>query len=309
MKLNSTGFLIPKWSAPDWVKAICTTRHGVALPSKNTVSCARYASLNVAAHVGDDPMRVAKNRQHLEETWGMGKLIFLNQVHGTHVVELPQSGLPKHKKDKKNHVPIVTADACWTVANNTPCTTMAADCLPVLFCDVQGKCVAAAHAGWRGLQQGVLEKTLQKVMHEANCTAADVLVWLGPCIGTTAFQVGQDVRAAFGDNHAISISTNFTNFTHPPFFYSKDNSIQKTAAYATETEHPAKYNCDLAGIARVKLRHSGVINTHLFGNDSSLVWCTFTQKDTFFSHRRDANATTSTGRMAISIAISKSIYN
>ena len=136
-------FLRPDWPAPAWVRAATTTRQG-------GVSQPPFDSFNLGGHVGDAPADVAANRQHLREILSLpGEPYWLNQIHGTTVVDLDDEpgGLPE-------------ADACITSTVNSVCAVLTADCLPVLFCDQAGTQVAAAHAGWRGLAAGVLEATV-----------------------------------------------------------------------------------------------------------------------------------------------------
>ncbi len=167
------SLIVPDWPAPGNVKALVTTRAG-------GVSAAPYDSLNLGAHVGDDPQAVAENRARLkrllpaEPTW-------LDQVHGTRVIDL--DNLPPEPK----------GDAALTRLERRVCAVMTADCLPVLFCDDAGTVVAAAHAGWRGLVSGVLEATVARMTVRPDC----VLAWLGPAIGPGAFEVGDEVREAF----------------------------------------------------------------------------------------------------------------
>ncbi len=255
----------PKWSAPPGVHALFTTRAG-------GVSRAPFDTLNLGDHVGDDPQAVATNRAALGNVLG-ARPVFLQQVHGTAVVRLVAQ-TPDGTQ----------ADACLSTEPGLACTVMVADCLPVLFTDTQGSQVAAAHAGWRGLAgtagQGVLESTFDALVAQAQqrhpqrsraSVAADTLVWLGPCIGPIAFEVGPEVRTAF-------LATN-------------------PASAACFAALPAgKWLADLAALARLRLRALGI--ERVYGNDSSASWCTVGQTSDFFSHRRDAGRLGSTGRMA-----------
>ena len=182
ISVSSKDWIRPDWPAPPGVRSLITTRHG-------GVSGAPYASLNLGLHVGDDPLAVAENRArlraHLPATprW-------LNQVHGTTVIDAGDAGLP----------PIPAADAAFASGPGVVCAVMTADCLPVLFCDRSGSVVAAAHAGWRGLQAGVLERTVTTL----GVPGREVLAYLGPAIGAQAFEVGDDVRTAFVGAHAAA---------------------------------------------------------------------------------------------------------
>lgn len=240
--------IVPDWPAPSWVNAASTTRVG-------GVSKPPWDSLNLGTHVGDDPEDVTKNRALLGRWAEPGAQSFgwLNQVHGTHVAELPQPGQ-------------VTADACVTSQPGAVCTVLTADCLPVLFCDPSSGRVAAAHAGWRGLCDGVLERTLE---HLGN--PASVLAWLGPAIGPEQFEVGAEVRDAF-----------------------LLNDPQAGRAFAPSPRHPGRYLADIYELARQRLAAAGVLQVYGGG------FCTVTDSDRFFSYRRDGQ----TGRMASLIFIS-----
>ncbi|MDD2051973.1 peptidoglycan editing factor PgeF [Pseudomonas putida] len=175
-----SDFLIPDWPAPAGVRACVTTRAG-------GVSLAPFDSLNLGDHVEDCPQAVAQNRGRLTDTFSI-KPAWLRQVHGVTVAHAAPGE-------------VVEADASWTSTPGIACTVMTADCLPALFCDRAGRRVAAAHAGWRGLAAGVLEATLDSL-----ATAPDeVLVWLGPAIGPTAFEVGPEVRDAFVAQHPQAV--------------------------------------------------------------------------------------------------------
>lgn len=167
-----SDWLIPDWPAPARVKACVTTREGGA-------SLAPFDSLNLGDHVGDDPTAVAENRRRLTDPFAITPA-WLQQVHGIVVVEADPTQ-------------VATADASWTATPGIACTAMTADCLPVLFCNRAGTRVAAAHAGWRGLANGVLEATLDSLAVPAD----EILAWLGPAIGPQAFEVGPEVREAF----------------------------------------------------------------------------------------------------------------
>ena len=241
-------WLQPQWPAPSGVHALCTTRAG-------GVSAAPYASLNLGQHVGDDPRAVAQNRVQLGQALSV-RPVFLQQVHGTAVAWLGDAAADGQ-----------VADASVTARRGLACTIMVADCLPVLMTTLSGEVVAAAHAGWRGLAAGVLEATLRQLWRQGGARsgtypalAAQTLVWLGPCIGPQAFEVGAEVPAAF--------------------------AAQQARAQECFTPQGAdKFLGDLQGLARERLQALGV--THIYGNDGSAAWCTVGQPERFFSHRRD----------------------
>ena len=284
-----TDWLRPDWPAPAHVHALCTTRSpGVSLPP--------YDGFNLGDHVGDDPAAVQANRSALQQllaaTTPGAQAVFLQQVHGTQVWELDRKAAPG-----------ACADASISATAGLACTVMVADCLPVLLTNRQGTAVAAAHAGWRGLAgtggRGVLESVLERfwaltqaqqaltaiknedrgvdgAMPAAPGVAADTLVWLGPCIGLQAFEVGAEVRAAF--------CTHDTGAEH---------HFQPSAG--------GKYHADLAALARRRLQALGLGITQVYGNDSSADWCTVGNPSRFFSHRRDSAALGGSGRFAVCI--------
>lgn len=240
--------IVPDWPAPSWVQAACTTRVG-------GVSKPPWDSLNLGTHVGDNPEDVAKNRALLGEWAETGAQSFgwLKQVHGTDVALLPQAGE-------------ITADASVTSQSGAVCVVMTADCLPVLFCDPAGRRVAAAHAGWRGLCEGVLERTVERLGNPSG-----LLAWLGPAIGPDQFEVGAEVREAF---------------------LLKDP--QAARAFVPSPRHSGRYLADLYQLARQRLVAAGVRQVYGGG------FCTVTDRDRFFSYRLDGQ----TGRMASLIVIS-----
>lgn len=239
---DSLSFIQPNWPAPAHVKSLQTTRIG-------GLSQPPYASLNLGAHVGDDPLVVAGNRQLLSP-YLPSEPVWVNQVHGVEVIDAAMSTC------------LQNADASFTTQKNVVCVTMTADCLPVLLCDKQGTVVAAVHAGWRGLCDGVIEAAVAKM----QVPASEILVWLGPAIGPSAFEVGDDVREQF---------------------IAKDG--QAEAAFKP---HGDKWLCNMYQIASQRLFKLGV--TGIYGAGVNADFCTYTDEGRFFSFRRD----NVTGRMA-----------
>ena len=163
----------PDWPAPANVRAAISTRRG-------GVSVGPYASLNLAAHVGDEPAAVAENRARLRNELALpAEPAWLNQVHGTAVADAVGGACD--------------ADAGVAAHCGAVCAVLTADCLPLLLCDRAGSRVAAVHAGWRGLLGGVIESALARLGGDAG----ELMVWLGPAIGPDAFEVGDEVRSAF----------------------------------------------------------------------------------------------------------------
>lgn len=172
MGLNKT-LIYPDWPAPANVKSLQTTRQG-------GISSAPYDSLNLGLHVGDDPVRVNRNRQALS-AFMPSEPVWLEQVHGTVVANADAAECR------------VVADACVARKRGSVCVVMTADCLPVLLCDEEGTVVGAAHAGWKGLAAGVLEATVKAM----DVAPQKLMAWMGPAIGQQAFEVGEEVRATF----------------------------------------------------------------------------------------------------------------
>jgi polyphenol oxidase len=164
--------IVPDWPAPPGVSALVTTRQG-------GVSTGAYASFNLAAHVGDDPVSVRRNREILRAALP-SEPVWLDQRHTATVADA-EAG------------PCGVADASVSRTPGTVCAVLTADCLPVLLCDEAGSWVAAAHAGWRGLAAGIVEATVAR----SPALPARLIAWLGPAIGPRRYEVGDDVRAAF----------------------------------------------------------------------------------------------------------------
>jgi len=221
------------------ITAFTTTRcHGA--------SSGDYQGLNLGLHVGDDADVVAANRQSLLSYCQLEDAQWLEQVHSAHCIQA------------QRQQQVVTADACWSDQANLGCVVMTADCLPVAF--RQGKRIAVAHAGWRGLVNGILENTL--AVFDPNQSD----IWLGPAIGAHAFEVGSEVREQFVDHQANTITA----------FVPSVNA--------------GKWMADIYQLARLRLVAAGVPLARIYGGDH----CTFTEQRQFYSYRKQ----TITGRMA-----------
>jgi YfiH family protein len=242
-----------------------TTRQG-------GVSQAPWGSLNLGMLSGDDLKSVQQNRELVAQAMGV-PAVYLRQVHSITGVAIDFS-TPANTE----------ADAAWTTQKGLACAMMAADCMPILVCHPTVRWVAAAHAGWRGLAgekgHGVVE-TLAHAAKAQGLRVEDCLVWLGPCIGPSAFEVGEDVRAAFTKSEVLSSVSP-----------SKIDAYQ--AMFAPQSGQ--KYMADLAGLARLRLQVAGF--KEIFGNDSGLSWCTYSNAEKYHSHRRDAVARGGAGRLA-----------
>lgn len=235
------AWLAPDWPAPAQVRAYSTTRRG-------GVSEGPYASLNLATHVGDDPRHVAENRRRLQRALQLPAVPhWLQQVHGITAVDA--AAVQRECE----------ADASHARRRDVVCAVLTADCLPVLLCDRGGTVVAAVHAGWRGLLDGVIENTVRAM----QCPGADLMAWLGPAIGPDAFEVGAEVRTAFIERDGA-------------------------AAAAFRPSPAGRWLADIYELARQRLAAMRV--TAVYGGH----WCTVHDSVRFYSYRRDGV----TGRMA-----------
>lgn len=268
--LAEADVIRPAWPAPPRVGALMSTRAG-------GVSVGPLASLNLGRKVGDAPEAVAENRRRfvasLRSVAGQGgaasaRAVWLHQVHGTNVIEL-DARTPEH--------PESPADAAWTRTAGVACIVGAADCLPVLLAARDGVAVAAAHAGWRGLAAGVLEATVQALERGVGARPADLLAWLGPCIGPRHFEVGADVLQAFG---VAPVEADTEYFR-----------------YAPRPDGAPRWRADLRGLARQRLAALGVGFIAVDGG------CTYEDESRYFSFRRDGSREprSASGRMAAAI--------
>lgn len=237
---DALSLIYPDWDVPTHVKACVTTRAG-------GVSEGAWNSLNLGIHVDDSVEHVGENRRRLQDRLSIVQPAWLEQVHGIDVVEAMSCLKPE------------TADASVSRQTSQVCVVMTADCLPVLFVDDSGECVAAAHAGWRGLHAGVLEATVKSM----GSSTRHIQAWMGPAIGPDAFEVGDEVYQAFSD---------------------KLGDVSRAFRRGTE----GRWMADIYELARMTLSQIGLNRVSGGG------FCTYNDSERFFSYRREAV----TGRMA-----------
>ncbi|MEI6745018.1 MAG: peptidoglycan editing factor PgeF [Methylococcaceae bacterium] len=231
MLKKNNNFIIPNWNAPANVHAVMTMRKG-------GVSKSPYDNFNLATHVDDDLEAVLENRRLLKTELALpNEPFWLEQIHSNIVVETSEN------------LVLPQADASFSDKKNVVCTVMTADCLPVLMCSTDGTKIAAIHAGWRGLENGIISNTV------AVLKTKELIVWLGAAIGAECFEVGDDVRNAF---------------------------LKKSADYLPAFKAREKgWLADIYQLARIELAHLGI--TQIFGGE----FCTMTDTENFYSYRRE----------------------
>ena len=239
------NFIEPDWPAPERVGAVCSTRIG---------GCSQtpFDSFNLALHVGDDPARVRQNRARLRDLLELpAQPEWMRQIHSSRVVKL--------ENDNSRE-----ADAAITREPGRVAVVMTADCLPILLCNREGDEVAAVHAGWRGLQAGVIQATLAGMQSPAQ----QLMAWIGPGISQLHFEVGDEVREAF-------------------------MAVKPGNADFFEAHGPGHWLCDLPGLAQRVLERANVAAVYRDPH------CSYRDEKLFYSYRRQAD----TGRMAALIWI------
>ena len=227
------NWITPTWQAPTNIYAAMTLRSG-------GFSVDEYDSFNLALHVGDDTDTVLKNRALLKQSLNLpSEPVWLTQTHSNKVVNAAETE------------PLTEADASYTDQAGIVCAVMTADCLSVLMCSNDGLEIAAIHAGWKGLQVGIISSTLEKFKNK------DVCVWLGAAISANCFEVGFDVYHAFVDKN-------------PAF----------TSAFRAKNSE--KFLADIYHLAKIELAEQGVLNV------SGGEYCTYSEVERFYSYRRTA---------------------
>ena len=256
-------YLIPNWPVPPYIKAFTTLR-------MDGHSQAPYDAFNLGLFTADNTASILKNRQQLKTELGLIKdPAWIKQVHGTRILQADTI------------VDMPQADALWTTTPNVPCVVLTADCLPLLICGTpkvsnqsdshantetsKANCiVAAVHAGWRGLTNGIIEATLDQLILIQGTIKTDWRVWLGPAIGPTAFEVGAEV-------------------------YERSLQNDAQAALAFKSLGNDQWLANIYLLAKQRLSRYGI--TQIDGGQ----YCTWSDPSRFYSYRRDAEKS---GRMA-----------
>lgn len=235
-------FIRPEWAAPDQVQAFTTTRQG-------GVSTGAYSALNLALHVADNPANVAVNRERLYQEGGLPTAPrWPEQCHGTRAVHAAEL----------NDDAGIAADAVYSDTPGLVCSILTADCLPLIVCSLAGDEVAVIHAGWRGLLDGIIERTLAKFA----APSAQLVAWIGPGISASAYAVDDAFRARF--------------------------LVADPASAAIFSTRGEQLYADLPRLAEMRLGHAGLTRVSRYPG------CTYRESQRFFSYRRDGI----TGRFA-----------
>lgn len=232
----------PYWHAAQGLPAQIYAGQTFAIVDKGQDNPQPFLQQNLALHVGDDANQVQQRRMNLLRAllpFGAKRLQWLNQTHSTqaYCIEAPQ-------------LPLQNGDALLSTESGVALMMMTADCLPIVLCDALGQEVACLHAGWRGLANGIIEKTYAAMRYPAR------LAWLGVAISQNHFEVGGEVREAFiSQNPALA------------------------CAFKMKTHN--KYMADLYAIARIKLQQLGITTV------SATPYCSYADQQ-FYSYRRAA---------------------
>ena len=209
------GAVRPAWKLDGDYTVFTTVRDG-------GVSAAPFASLNLAAHVGDNPEAVAVNRRTLSGLVGGCEISWLDQVHGNTVVEPGGPDLPQ-------------ADGYYLNQQGIACAVLTADCLPVVLASDHGDEIAVLHAGWRGLLSDIIHTGVKRF----SAKEQDLQAWLGPAIGPQSFEVGEDVFFEY--------KTQWSGFAN-----------EREINQAFVPLGGGKYLCDLYRLARLRLLAIGI---------------------------------------------------
>lgn len=232
--LSNCNWITPNWPIPSHVKALTTLRSG-------GVSLTPFDSFNLAMHVGDAPTAVLQNRDILQKSAKLPtKPLWLKQVHGIEVVTAEDFSSEETPE----------ADAAIAFHPNQICTVLTADCLPILLCDQKGSKIGAVHAGWKGLAQGVIEATVEKLSPNPE----NLLAWLGPAIGPESFEVREEVHSVF-------------------------SQVDERKAFRPFGQEA--WLLDIYYLAKLRLMRLGI--KQIFGGG----YCTYRESDRFYSFRRD----------------------
>ncbi len=327
---NSIIQVLPaNWAAPYNIKAFTTLAIGGHSQGQYAIdepSLHHGCGLNLATHVDDDLDHVYKNRRllykyihslqnHPIDALSMPSMfiVWLQQVHGTYCANLDQHNYFSHQYTNTES-PINTSNMCiegdasFSSSKHIACAVLTADCLPIVVTNKQGTAIAAIHAGWKGLLNGIIENTLAYFMQHTQTQNEDILIWMGPAIGKQAFEIGEGIMHAFmqaalsseynktqqcfhhihtpiqnHQNHQnkTDSSIDFSRSKVSPICYTQNNNINKT-------EHSNLY-ADLYDLAKIRMQRLHIAPENITGGN----FCTYFDHR-FYSYRRQSI----TGRMA-----------
>jgi len=270
MENKPAALLIPEWPAPANVKAWVTSRYSIS--NNNSKPANSLGAFNLATHVEDSIDTVTQNREalkakleeSLDKEQKLSRIQWLEQVHGTQIITATDMAVK----------PVPQADAIYCQLKGVACAVLTADCLPVIFCSDDGKEIAVAHAGWRGLADGILQLTLEKF----KASPDHILAWLGPAIGPCHFQVGDEIKQIFVQNNS-GLASCFTPSNREGF------------------ETLPHWNADLFQIAKKILLASGLQSITGGG------LCTYCENQRFYSFRYCNEQNQQSGRFATLICL------
>lgn len=223
------------------------TAHGF-FTRKGGVSDGIYASLNCGWGSGDNQTHVTENRNRVAEALGArhSHLLSLYQVHGDKVITVEKPWTPQDKPQ---------ADAMVTNRPGIALGVLAADCVPVLFADLQAGVVGAAHSGWKGTLAGIAPRTVD-AMFALGAKPERIRAAIGPCIGWASYEVSGDFRDTF-----LKVSGSFAKHFKP-------------------SSRAGHFLFDIRSRVGDILREAGVSDINTLEND------TYIEEDAFFSFRR-----------------------
>lgn len=256
---KQTNIIFPNWPSPLNIKACVTTRYQPDAEILPAGRVSTYGDFNLATHVGDESRRVLKNRKQLKGSLNLpSEPVWLNQQHTDIALAINASIVADSP---------LTADACWTTEKGGVAVVMTADCVPILLTGAQGDIVVAIHAGWQGIYNEIITKTLQQLPKPAG----ELIAWIGPCISQPYFEVGQELYDKFRGLPAGKVYQAF---------------------FKKNPDNRAKYFADLPAMAQMQLEQAGVNQVYQSG------LCSY-RDSRFYSYRQACHqGDGKTGRMA-----------
>ncbi|OGT77699.1 MAG: hypothetical protein A3I78_08870 [Gammaproteobacteria bacterium RIFCSPLOWO2_02_FULL_56_15] len=233
--IDNPVWLPADWPAPTCVRAGSTT-------SLSDISPDSSMDFNLAMHTGDNPGRVSANRSYLQNMLNLPAApIWLRQVHGSRIITAGKDATGDE------------ADGCYSDQRGHVCAVLTADCIPLMLCNREGSEIAAVHAGWRGLCNGVIENALGCF----RSTPTEILAWVGPHICSRHYEVGSEVLNRCKEVYGAKAHTAFI---------------------ATRPDH---WQADLGKLAEMALSGCGITAMYSSGH------CTFARTDLLYSYRRN----------------------